>query len=152
MRLAGIEPAESSRQRGATGSVSDKLPAWALVAAVGTGAAVDGSQGESAWGRRGRKQGSIRVEPRALANVRRKGRFAPPIRGTGFDSERLKRRAGTEGKVDGGRRAPNRQLVTRCRFQAPRIFCSTLATTTADQLARAPDNRARRARKARCGP
>src|SRR5881227_4073581 len=47
---------------GATGSVSAKLPAWALVAAIGTGAAVDGSQGESAWGRRGRKQGSSRVE------------------------------------------------------------------------------------------
>src|SRR5438034_11392269 len=113
-RTCGKFPPEGA----ATGSVSDKLPAWALVAAVGTGAAVDGSQGESAWGRRGRKQGSNRVETRALAQTR-------PLRGTGFTLLRPRleapagtvRKGGNEGRVDGGRCAPDRPAITRCRFR-----------------------------------
>ena len=106
--------------------MSDKLPAWALVAAIGTGAAVDGSQGESAWGRRGRKQGSIRVE---TGRSRSAMAESPPIRGTGFTLLRPRleapagtmRKAGNEGEVDGGREAPDRPACQSMPLDTARV-------------------------------
>ena len=103
MRLAGIEPAEKFPPEGAaTGSVSDKLPAWALVAAVGTGAAVDGSQAKVPAAGGGKETGQHQSRDQGTRTN------SPPVPGNRIYLATSETRSASRDGAKGGQRGKGR--------------------------------------------